>query len=263
MSGARLVGIVNVTPDSFSDGGKAFMPKDAVAAIEEQRKAGAYAVDIGAESTRPGATSLSWPEEWSRLRPVFEVMPKDYGRQVKLSIDSRHPQTVQQALEYGMAWINDVSGFSDDMMVRVASQSQCKVIVMHSLTVPADPSVVFPPKTDVVKEVLAFGKLRIRNLVDAGIGKDRIIFDPGVGFGKTADQSVRLLRSITDFRELGVELLVGHSRKSFLSAWGSKAGDRDAATLEVSRFLAISGVDYLRVHDVAGHAALLKSLRLA
>lgn len=247
----RLVGIVNVTPDSFSDGGRHFSARDAVAAIGALAKAGAAVVDVGAESTRPGAQALSWAEEWQRLEPVFAALPK--GRKVKLSLDSYHPQTVERALPH-IDWINDVTGFSDGLMVRLAAESACRVVVMHALTVPADAAVVLPPDADVIAELLAFGRRRIEALRKAGIDTARIIFDPGVGFGKTAAQSLRIVQEVAAFKALGVALLVGHSRKSFLKELGA---DRDAATLQVSRQLMAAGVDYLRVHDVAAHVALL------
>ncbi|NBO19640.1 MAG: dihydropteroate synthase, partial [Proteobacteria bacterium] len=120
MSKTKLVGIVNVTPDSFSDGGRHLAAADALAAIEAQAKAGADVVDIGAESTRPGAHALSWAEEWERLEPVFAGLGK--GRRVKLSLDSYHAQTVEHALPH-IDWINDVTGFSDGMMMRLAAES--------------------------------------------------------------------------------------------------------------------------------------------
>lgn len=254
--GVRLVGIVNVTPDSFSDGGRSFAPEDAYSAIIAQQRAGAEVVDVGAESTRPGAQPLSWQEEWKRLEPVLKLLPPKEERQFKLSLDSRHAETVERALAYGIEWINDVSGFSHAPMVRLAAGCGCKLVVMHSLGVPASREALMHPDADVVAEVLAFGRQRIAQLEGEGISRERIIFDVGVGFGKSAEQSVALMRGISAFRELGVGLLVGHSRKSFLPAWGLDVQDKDAATLEISRYLVAQGVDYLRVHDVRGHAEL-------
>lgn len=253
---SKLVGIVNITPDSFSDGGDTFSPQAALAAVERLIRDGASVVDIGAESTRPGATPLSWEEEWNRLEPVVMHLAGAVQDKALVSIDTRHAQTVREVLPYGVHWINDVSGFTDPDIVEAVIQADCKLVVMHSLTVPANPEVVMPADCDVVAEVLAFAQGCITILEAVGIARERIIFDPGVGFGKTAVQSVALLRGIDAFRALGVPLFVGHSRKSFLSAWSGEA-DRDKATLEVSKYLISKGVEYLRVHDVAAHKALL------
>jgi dihydropteroate synthase len=243
----KLVAIVNVTPDSFSDGGQNFSPDAAIAAAHRFIAEGADIIDIGAESTRPGATPLSPDEEWERLEPVLAGL-----RGVPFSVDTRHADTACKALEAGASWINDVSGFSDALMLAVAKSSDCKLVVMHSLTIPADKNIVMPDG-DVVKTILAFGKARIKILKKAGIAQGHIIFDPGIGFGKTAAQSMDIIRGIKRFAALGVPILVGHSRKSFLS----ELGDRDEATLAVSQYLVSQGVEYLRVHEVVRHKQML------
>lgn len=252
----ELVAIVNVTPDSFSDGGANFSPLAALKAVEKHIEAGAGVVDIGAESTRPGAEMVSPDEEWNRLEPVVMHLAGAVQGRAKVSIDTRHAQTAREALAYGVAWVNDVSGFGDPDMVEAVAGSDCKLVVMHSLTVPANPAVVLDEGRDAVAEVLEWGERRIAALWAQGIARERVIFDPGVGFGKTAEQSVALLKGIVAFRALGVKLFVGHSRKSFLSAWSGEK-DRDKATLEVSRYLIGQGVEYLRVHDVKAHVKLL------
>ncbi|MBY0407466.1 MAG: dihydropteroate synthase [Rickettsiales bacterium] len=251
----QLVGIVNITPDSFSDGGEYFTPLSALQAVEQLIEDGASVVDIGAESTRPGAEPLSWMVEWNRLEPVMTHLAGAVQGRAHISVDSRHAETITEALPYGIHWVNDVSGFGSPDMVRTVADAECTLVVMHSLTVPANKDVVLAEDCDPVLEVLAWAENRIAALVQAGIAKERIIFDPGVGFGKTGAQSVALLKNISAFHVLGVPLLVGHSRKSFLPMWGGSE-DRDAATLEVSQYLMEQGVAYLRVHDVAAHAAL-------
>lgn len=250
---SRLVGILNVTPDSFSDGGRFFSPESARRAIEDFIRQGADIIDIGAESTRPNATPLTAEEEWQRLEPVLRGL---YLHNITFSLDTRHAETARKALVYGVGWINDVSGFSDPAMVEAVRQSSCKLVVMHSLSVPADSSLVLPESVDAVQEVMAFGRARIAALVAAGIAKERIIFDPGIGFGKTAKQSHALVAGIGRFNALGVPLLVGHSRKSFL---GDKS-QRDEATLTLSRQLMRQGVAYLRVHDIAAHRQLQQEI---
>lgn len=250
MANTQLVGILNLTPDSFSDGGESFSPIDAVKTVCRHMEAGAEVLDIGAESTRPGATPIDSEEEWARLAPMLTVLP--LGGDVQFSVDTRHPETAERALDLGVDWINDVSGFSNPDMLAVVRDADCQLVVMHSLSVPADKNIVLPESVDPVQEVLHFARSRLKRLQNAGIDRDRIIFDPGIGFGKTVKQSRALIDRISEFHVLGVPLLVGHSRKSFLGE-----GDRDAATLAVSRQLIAAGVDYLRVHDVASHRALL------
>lgn len=259
----KLVAVVNVTPDSFSDGGAAYNPKAALAHVVQAIKEGAAVIDIGAESTRPGATSLSREEEWARLSPVLaDAVALVHRSGAAVSVDTRHPYTARQAMALGVDWINDVSGFASADMVEAAKASRCSLVVMHALTVPADPAVTLPEECDSMAAVLAFAHKRIAALETEGIGKERIVFDPGIGFGKTAEQSLALLRRIDEFKVLGVRLLVGHSRKSFLKLFTeAPPAQRDGVTLAVSQYLVGKGVDYLRVHDVAGHARMLRILR--
>lgn len=252
MSHTQLMGIVNLTPDSFSDGGQHFAPEAALAALARMAAEGASVIDIGAESTRPGATPLSHEEEWQRLAPVLSQLPALAG--VEYSLDTRHAATAQKALSLGVHWINDVSGFADPAMRAAVRDSSCKLVVMHSLSVPADKQVTLPEQVDVVAELLAFASARIAELLAEGIAKERIIFDIGIGFGKTPVQCMKLLHDIEHFKELEVKLLVGHSRKSFLAGL---SGNRDEATLAVSQYLMTKQVDYLRVHDVAAHKTVL------
>lgn len=240
MHNTQLVGIVNLTPDSFSDGGRI---ADARIAISQLIKDGADVVDIGAESTRPGATPISVNEEWARLSPVLPHLPAGV-----FSLDTRHAEVAKKALPY-VRWINDVSGFSDVAMIEAVKNAECKLVMMHSLSVPADKHIVLPPDADVVQTLVDWARGRIKTLAGAGIAKDRIIFDPGVGFGKTPAQSHAVVDRVEEFYALGVPLLIGHSRKSFL---GGKMEDRDQVTLEVSKKL-WGRVDYLRVHNVTLH----------
>lgn len=246
----KLLGIINVTPDSFSDGGESLKPEDALHAIASAINDGASLVDIGAESTRPGATPITPEEEWGRLAPVLEGVS---ALGFPFSVDTRQPVNAVKALIYNAAWINDVSGFSTIGMIAAVQESNCKLVLMHSLSVPADPAQVLPDN-GVTETVLAWGAQRIGALKQAGIAKERIIFDPGIGFGKTAKASHELIDNIASFKQLGVPILVGHSRKSFLGTGTTE--ERDAKTLEVSRYLAGQGVDYLRVHNIALHKNL-------
>lgn len=260
----KLAGIVNVTPDSFSDGGRYKTPRDVLAGIGQLIADGADIIDIGAESTRPGATPLSADEEWERLEPVIAGLEEFYSPYVRFSVDTRHAQTARRVLDAGVHIINDVSGFTQPEMINAVLESRCQLVVMHSLGVPADASMVMDESLDVVTELMEQAGHRLQSLVEAGIKPQRLIFDPGIGFGKTVLQSLAILHRIGELRELGVPLLVGHSRKSCLQAIAENSGlSRDEATLTVSQHLIQQKVDYLRVHDVAAHRNLLLLMKEA
>ncbi len=251
----QLVGILNLTPDSFSDGGLYFSNKNAIRHLEKLVAEGADILDIGAESTRPGATPLVPEEEWERLRPIIDYL-KLHPSPIPISLDTRNVATATKALESnaGIAWINDVSGFADPTMAALALRHKATLVVMHNLGVPADKNITLPEACNPVKEVLKWGKAKLAALMDAGISQSQIIFDPGIGFGKTAAQSLQIIDEISKFKVLGVPLLVGHSRKSFLDNFNNKeAKNREEKTHAISAYLAQQKVDYLRVHDIKGN----------
>lgn len=257
MSETKLVGIVNVTPDSFSDGGAQLDAADAVAAIDRLILEGASVIDIGAESTRPGATPVLPSEEWLRLEPVLAELER-FPSAVEFSVDTRHVVTAKKSLDYGVHWINDVSGLENPDMLRLIAGSNATIVCMHSLGVPADKHKTLPPGEDVMETLFVWAEDRLRKLLAAGIESHRIIFDPGIGFGKTPQQSMQIIRDIRAFHVLGVKLMVGHSRKSFLGLPADATTEqRDHATLAVSKYLISQDVQYLRVHNVAAHKALL------
>jgi dihydropteroate synthase len=246
----KLVGILNLTPDSFSDGGRYAEPLKALKHIEDMAAQGAAIVDIGAESTRPGATLLSPGEEWARLAPVLEAFPGE-KLPCAISIDTRHASTARKALALGVDWINDVSGLQDKEFRRVLADSRCKVVLMHSLGVPADKNRVMPENMDVIGALVEWAAARAAALEADGIERHRLIFDPGIGFGKTAAQSLTILRRAGELKALRLPLLFGHSRKSFLTeVTRNKVEDRDKETSELSAYLAGLQVDYLRVHHI-------------
>lgn len=246
-----LVGILNITPDSFSDGGNYMNTDAALQAIEQMISNGADIIDIGAESTRPGATALTHAQEWQRLAPILENAS---GFPVPISLDTRHPQTVKKALNIGVSWINDVSGFTNHEMIAIVKNSDCKLVMMHSLGVPADKNITVPPSDDIIKTLLDFARRQLKTMEEAGIKSYRIIFDPGIGFGKTPAQSKEIIERIDELESCGLPLFIGHSRKSFFEFSASATLDeRDMATLHVSKQLADAGVDYLRVHNIKLH----------
>jgi dihydropteroate synthase len=254
----RIVAIVNITPDSFSDGGLYLHADAALVAIKQAISNGADVIDIGAESTRPGAVPISHAEEWQRLLPVLEQFAI-YPIGGIISIDTRHAETAKKALALGVHWITDVSGFEDAAMIDTVKDTDCKLVVMHSLGVPVDKNIVLPEGIDPVQHIIDWAVKRFARLEAASIARSRLIFDPGIGFGKTPSQSQEILRRVGEFSVLGVPLYIGHSRKSFLMNADTIA-EKDAATLEISRGLVASGVDYIRVHNVGLHKKMLKDL---
>lgn len=253
---SKLVGILNITPDSFSDGGEHDHAETAYAHAKQLIKDGAHIIDIGAESTRPGATPLTPAQEWQRLSPILsDIIKLAHSNNVLVSLDSRHPETIARALGEGIDWVNDVTGFPLAML-DVVKHSDATCVVMHSLTIPADPSITLPENTDVLTTLKQWSEATVTRLQENGIAPHRIILDPGLGFGKTAAQSWRIIENTHAIRVEGIPLLIGHSRKSFLKTLPNLSETRDAETYTLSRQLAAEGVEYLRVHNIAMHHTL-------
>ncbi len=250
--------IFNVTPDSFSDGGALANETALRARVEKLERAEVHCYDLGAESTRPGATPVGEEEEWARLKPVFDFLADRHrGAHFRplLSVDTRHVGTARRALECGARVVNDVSGLADPAMAELLASSGCQYVLMHSLSVPADRTRVLADDIDPVAHVFRWAERKLEQLERAGVNLDRILFDPGIGFGKTPAQSLALLRGIDAFFDLPVRLLVGHSRKSFMAAWGPQpVEERDGFGVGASLRLAAKGVEVLRVHEASLHA---------
>jgi 2-amino-4-hydroxy-6-hydroxymethyldihydropteridine diphosphokinase/dihydropteroate synthase len=253
------MGIVNLTPDSFSDGGELEDEVAAMARVMELATAGAALIDLGAESTRPGATPLTAREEWARLEPALGALVDHYSGDVlrpRFSVDTYHVETARRALALGADVINDVSGLTTPAMIELAAKSGCDWIAMHNLGVPADRARTLPADQNPVTIVERWLEERLAEWQRAGLDPARIVFDPGVGFGKNSLQSLRILRDVRRFHRFGLRVLVGHSRKSFMhNVAAAERGDRDLFTVGASLKLCEAGVDILRVHDVAAHAA--------
>lgn len=258
---AAFVGILNVTPDSFSDGDHFINPEMALKKITHLIEDGAEIIDVGAESTSPHAQPIDAQTEWLRLQGVLEIIKahkKNFILPPKISIDTRHAYVAKCALHYEIDWINDVSGLDDKAMRAVVATSQKDVVVMHHLCIPERRDNVLARDADVVKEVMVWGKNRLQTLEKAGINVEKIIFDPGIGFGKMAEQSLELLKKIDLFSALGMRLLVGHSRKTFLNLFSNKPfHERDPETAVIALFCA-KHVDFIRVHNVKMCAMALK-----
>lgn len=248
------MGVVNVTPDSFSDGGRFFERKQldvdhAVAHALRLAADGAAILDVGGESTRPGAAPVSAEEELARVVPVIERLVE--ATDVAISIDTSKAAVAQAALAAGASIVNDVTGLEGDPdMLGVVAGADCGVCVMHMRGTPRTMQ-DDPQYEDVVAEVMAYLAGRRDVLLAAGIAPESLTLDPGIGFGKTFEHNLELLRRIGEFHALGCPLLVGHSRKRFLGQiLGDPEADRTAATAGVSVWLASQGVQVIRVHDV-------------
>jgi dihydropteroate synthase len=246
----KLMGIVNVTPDSFSDGGCWLDPSAAVAHGLQLAAEGADMLDIGGESTRPGAASISEAEELARVIPVIQQLSQQ--TEVPISIDTTKATVAREALAAGAAVVNDVSAFQfDPQMVEVCATSDCGVILMHMQGTPQTMQ-VNPHYEDAVREIRDFLHDRCEELARAGIALERLMVDPGIGFGKTARHNLEILSHLCEFRRSGRPVLIGHSRKGFLKKLiGREIDERLAGTIGVAIALAQQHVDMIRVHDVA------------
>jgi len=239
------MGVVNVTPDSFSDGGRFFDPAAAIAHARRLADEGAGLIDIGGESTRPGAAPVSADEELRRVIPVLEKIAD-----LCVSVDTRRPSVMRAATKAGASMINDVDALGAPGALDAVRSSECAVCLMHKKGEPATMQRE-PQYDDVVGEVKQFLNQRIEAAKAAGIAAGRIVVDPGFGFGKTAAHNLELLRRLKDFSSLEVPLLAGLSRKSTLGKLtGRPVGERLAGSLAMALLALQGGATILRVHDV-------------
>jgi len=245
-----IMGIVNVTPDSFSDGGQFLNPDSAVTRGLKLVEQGADILDIGGESTRPGATPVSEAEELSRVLPVIEQLAR--RGPVPLSIDTMKPAVARAALKAGASIVNDIAANRlDDAMWRVVAEFNAGYVCMHMQGTPQTMQ-TNPAYTEVVRDVEDFFSDRMSRLNVAGVVADQVVFDPGIGFGKTLEHSLQLLAGLRTFTKLGRPLLLGVSRKSFLGKLaGTPETDRLPGSLACASLAVAAGVQILRVHDVA------------
>ena len=246
----RCMGIVNITPDSFSDGGKYFNPDAAVAHCRQLLSDGASILDIGAQSTRPHSVQLTTAkDEWKRLQPVLDRLDL---QTVPVSIDTYREEVIEKLLSrYKIAWINDVSGRLPERTLRLIAEKGCKICTMHSLSVPPKKDEVIDPPLE--QTMFLWFQKQVEHLTNCGFALKNIILDPGIGFGNTPYQAGLLFKTIEQMKHWGCEVLLGHSRKSCYDALSvRKPQDRDLETISISLLLK-NKVDYLRVHDVAKH----------
>ena len=245
-----LMGILNVTPDSFSDGGQFELVENAVARALQMEADGADIIDIGGESTRPGAEPVTLEEELRRTIPVIRELATRV--RTPISIDTTKAEVARQALEAGAEIVNDISGLTfDPEMLEVCRLHDAGICLMHIQGTPQTMQ-QNPTYVDVVQEVIDFLQQQVDRCLMAGILPERMCVDPGIGFGKTAEHNLQLLKSVSRLqRDLQRPVLIGHSRKRFLSKiLGRSVDERESGTIGVSIALAEQGVDILRIHDV-------------
>jgi 2-amino-4-hydroxy-6-hydroxymethyldihydropteridine diphosphokinase/dihydropteroate synthase len=258
----QLIGILNVTPDSFSDGGKFTHPETALQQAFQLVADGAEIIDIGAEASGPRAIALTPAVEWERLEPVLTLILNNRSSMLitpKISVDTRHAEVAEKALALGIDLINDVSGLTDPAMIKVIANSTQDVVIMHQLGIPANPQITIPATANPISTVYLWAEEQLAHLEQAGIDRQRIILDVGIGFGKTAEQSLLLLQHIHIFKQLNVRLLIGHSRKSFLQLFTPYPAElRDVETVATSLYLSGQLIDYLRVHNIEMNARAFK-----
>jgi len=248
MEAPKIMGILNVTPDSFSDGGQFIAPDAAMAQANKMRQDGADIIDIGGESTRPGAAVVDVEDEIARTALVIEVLREQGG---VISIDTRKTPVARAALKAGAAIINDVAAMSyDGKMAELAAQTDAPICLMHAQGDPATMQDA-PTYKNVTLDVYDFLEARVEEAVAAGIRRDRIIVDPGIGFGKTLDHNLELLRNLSIFHGLGCPVLLGASRKRFIGTISNapEALDRMPGSVAVALHGVRQGMQILRVHD--------------
>ena len=248
-SGTLIMGILNVTPDSFSDGGKFLNLEKAVARGIEMAKQGAAIIDIGAESTRPGSMPVSSQEKIDRAIAVIEKLAKKIA--IPISIDTQNFEVAKAALDAGVSLINDISSLSDERMGRLVKERDVPIILMHIKGSPATMQKQ-PHYDNVINEVLDYLLQKAKYAENIGIDKEKIFIDPGIGFGKTLEHNLELLRNIDKFVASGYRVLVGTSRKSFIGTitGKEKPEDRIFGTAATVALCAAAAVSIVRVHDV-------------
>ncbi len=256
-AGCIAMGVLNITPDSFSDGGQFFDTKKAIEHGLKMAADGAAIIDVGGESTRPGSASVSAEEQEERVVPVIETLAKKID--VPISIDTTNYEVAEAALDAGAAMINDITALSDQRTGELAAKRGVPVVLMHIQGTPATMQIE-PKYKDVVAEVSAFLVERAKRAEKFGIPKQRIFIDPGIGFGKTTEHNLLLLRHIDRFVDSGYRICIGTSRKSFIGklTGKEKPAERIFGTAATVALCAAAGVSIVRVHDVAEMVDVVK-----
>ncbi len=269
-----IMGILNITPDSFSDGGKYFEVKNAISHIQELIKSGVDIIDIGGESTRPGAVAVSEEEEFKRVIPVVKELFSIRNRyrtgetarrrdgDFLISIDTYKSNVAQKAIEAGADMINDVSGLTmDPKMVNVAAKNNCPIVIMHNTGIPAKKppvndcrGVPMAHPADIIQKIYGWLKKQADFAIKHGVKKENIIIDPGLGFGKTPEEDFYIIQNLSEFKSLGYPILIGPSRKSFIKKLASRGNwpvaptDIEKKSKEITDLAIKNGADIVRIH---------------
>ena len=256
----KIMGILNITPNSFSDGGKYLKYDDAIKHLNELIDDGADIIDIGAESTKPGAKSVDDETQLSNIIPVLEYI-KNNNINIPISIDTRSSKVAGECFNYGVNIINDVSGFDYDskMAEIIALNQNVKIIIQHSNGTP-DVMQNNTQYTNLIDDIYKSLSKKINYAISKGINKENIIIDPGIGFGKTREQNFEIIKRWKEFRTLGCPVMLGISRKSFLNMQQNSNEEKDIYTLAINSCLINENIDYIRVHNVKIHKNLLAIL---
>ncbi|VAX16076.1 Dihydropteroate synthase [hydrothermal vent metagenome] len=252
------MGILNVTPDSFSDGGRFTRIDKAITQAEKMVEEGATIIDVGGESSRPGADPVSKEEEAKRVLPVIRLIVKKFPK-TPVSIDSYKPEVTLAAMEEGAAMINDITGLRDTKMMEVAARFNAPVVIMHMKGTPQTMQ-KRPAYKNVTLDIATFFKERIKTCSKNGI--DKIVVDPGIGFGKTVNHNLQIINRLDEFAKLGRPVMIGHSRKSFIGKiLGDESTERETATAAITAMAVKNGASIIRIHNVLANrqAAMIAS----
>ena len=256
-----LMGILNITPDSFSDGGKYLTLNEALKRAHEMIEEGVDIIDIGGESTHPGSEPVSADEELKRIMPIIEALKKDSD--IAISVDTYKAEVMKEVIDIDVAMINDVYALSQPGAIDVIKHSKVGICLMHMQGTPQTMQ-INPQYTNVVNEVKLFLEARANDLVSEGIDKSRMILDPGFGFGKTFEHNIELLQHLESFHSLKLPLLVGLSRKSFIKKiLSGEHDDHLSGSIAAAIFSVIKGAKILRVHDIKETKSALKVINVA
>lgn len=254
MKKKKLMGILNATPDSFYDGGQYFDPGLAIERGLQIVNEGADILDIGGESSRPNASFVSEQEELARVLPLIRAL---HGR-IPISIDTMKPRVAAAAIEAGATMINDVSGFRHPDMRRLAAEAKVDICIMHMLETPSTMQKNPHYPMGIMPHLIEYFRQQVDLLLSDGIDPSRIILDPGIGFGKTVADNFQIIQNVPILRELGYPVLVGLSRKSFLTKILDKpASELFAGTIAMNTIVVLAGADMIRVHDVSAHRDMI------
>lgn len=249
----KLMGALNITPDSFYQGYQTV--ESAIQRGLEMIHHGADIIDIGGESTRPYALEVSEEEELQRVLPLIKALRE--ASSIELSIDTRKPKVAAAAVDLGIDWLNDVEGFRNPLMRDIAASSGCKLCMMHMLKTPSTMQNTPYYEEGIIPHLMAWFEEQISVLIKSGIKEDKIVLDPGIGFGKSVEDNLKILHAIPTFKSLGFPILIGLSRKSFIGKILNQEADERLPSTIAAHALIMKNVDIIRVHDVKEHRGVI------